>query len=317
MIARSSGRAVGLVPRRVVRLREVIPVDLALVVVVAIAAMATVLLDGPIPVRIALGLPLILFLPGYALASVFFPGAGDIDGVERIALGFGLSLAIFPLVALFLDGSRWSVTQGPVAVALLLVTAVAGVAGSWRRSRRPESERYSIRLGTSRPRLPMTWDRPTSVGVGLIAIALVLLIVGAVPSVYARLAGQPLTEFAVFSTTGKPSFYPRQIVVGEPVEVQLSVTNREGKPVTYAIMVGGAGIAVDPLPPIALANGETWSGPVRFTVSMEGDQLPVRFELWRGDTTQDPPTSATPYRSLRLLVDGLRPGDFSNGQEPG
>jgi uncharacterized membrane protein len=55
------------------------------------------------PVRIILGLPLVLFLPGYALIAALFPRKDDLDGIERIALSFGLSIAISPLLGLGLN----------------------------------------------------------------------------------------------------------------------------------------------------------------------------------------------------------------------
>ena len=44
-----------------------------------------------------------LFLPGYALIATLFPRKDDLDGIERIALSFGLSIAITPLLGLALN----------------------------------------------------------------------------------------------------------------------------------------------------------------------------------------------------------------------
>jgi len=43
-------------------------------------------------IRIILGLPLVLFLPGYSLIATLFSRKDDLDGIERIALSFGLSM---------------------------------------------------------------------------------------------------------------------------------------------------------------------------------------------------------------------------------
>ncbi|MDD3092343.1 MAG: DUF1616 domain-containing protein, partial [Methanoregulaceae archaeon] len=45
------------------------------------------------PVRVALALPMILFIPGYSLIAALFPSNREIDLIERIALSFGLSIA--------------------------------------------------------------------------------------------------------------------------------------------------------------------------------------------------------------------------------
>jgi uncharacterized membrane protein len=218
-----------------VRLRTALPIDLVLVVVVALFATGTILLGGPIPARVVLGLPLVLFIPGYAMVSALFPGAEDVDGAERIALGFGLSLATIPLVALVLDNSRWAVSQAPFSIGLLIVTAVAAVAGGYRRARRPPSDRYQLAFLLPRLPPPRTWRRTIRIEVGLLALALILLAVGGAPAVYERIVGPALTEVALYNESGSPSFYPRQVVVGQPAEIQLSVTNRERRTVSYTI----------------------------------------------------------------------------------
>ena len=52
--------------------------------------------------RIILGSAFVLFLPGYVWSFVFFKKE-DIDIIERIALSFGLSIAIVPLIVFYLN----------------------------------------------------------------------------------------------------------------------------------------------------------------------------------------------------------------------
>lgn len=53
-------------------------------------------------VRIIFGSVFVLFLPGYAWSYVFFK-RDEIDLIERIALSFGLSIALVPLVVFWLN----------------------------------------------------------------------------------------------------------------------------------------------------------------------------------------------------------------------
>ena len=46
------------------------------------------------PARVVLGLLLVLFFPGYTLVSSLYPRQEQLAGAERVALGFGLSLAL-------------------------------------------------------------------------------------------------------------------------------------------------------------------------------------------------------------------------------
>ena len=54
-------------------------------------------------IQAIIGLPLVLFIPGYALSYAFFPKKKDLDLMERIVLSFGLSFALIPLVVFFMN----------------------------------------------------------------------------------------------------------------------------------------------------------------------------------------------------------------------
>jgi len=74
------------------------------------------------PIRIILGLPLVLFLPGYSLIAALFPGKDDLDAIERIALSFGLSIAITPLLGLALNYTPFGIRLSPVLIVLSVFT---------------------------------------------------------------------------------------------------------------------------------------------------------------------------------------------------
>ncbi|MDH4300312.1 MAG: DUF1616 domain-containing protein, partial [Dehalococcoidia bacterium] len=61
------------------------------------------------PARIVLGLPFLLFFPGYTLMAALFPKKDRLGGVERVALSFGLSIAVVPLVGLILNYTPWGI----------------------------------------------------------------------------------------------------------------------------------------------------------------------------------------------------------------
>lgn len=50
-----------------------------------------------------IGSVIFLFLPGLSLSFGLFPMKGEIDWIERIALGFGLSIAIVPIIMFLLN----------------------------------------------------------------------------------------------------------------------------------------------------------------------------------------------------------------------
>ncbi len=71
--------------------------DLHIVLLLTALTLAAVFIPqlNSTPLRVIFGLPFVLFLPGYALIAALFPGKGDLDGIERVALSFGLSIAVY------------------------------------------------------------------------------------------------------------------------------------------------------------------------------------------------------------------------------
>ena len=81
---------------------ELIPLNLLVVVLIG----AIILFPSDV-LRIILGLPFLLFFPGYVLVGALFPRKKGIDSIERLALSFGLSIAVVAFIGLILNYSPW------------------------------------------------------------------------------------------------------------------------------------------------------------------------------------------------------------------
>jgi len=122
------------------------PRELALVILFTLLCMPFVLIPplNETPIRIILGLPLVLFLPGYSLIASLFPRKDELDGIERIALSFGLSIAIVPLLGLALNYTPFGIRLSPVLIVLSIFT-VSLVAGAYlRRCKLSEEDRFIV-----------------------------------------------------------------------------------------------------------------------------------------------------------------------------
>ena len=75
---------------------------LVLVIALTLACILFVLTPrlNETPVRVLLGLLLVLNLSGYSLVAALFPRRDDLDGTRTIALSFGLSIAVVPLLGM-------------------------------------------------------------------------------------------------------------------------------------------------------------------------------------------------------------------------
>jgi len=120
------------------------PKDLALVILFTLLCIPFVLippLNEISAIRIILGLPVVLFLPGYSLIATVFPRKDDLDAIERIALSFGLSIAITPLLGLALNYTPFGIRLSPVLIVLSVFTISLALVAYVRRNRIPEGDR--------------------------------------------------------------------------------------------------------------------------------------------------------------------------------
>ena len=103
--------------------------DLVLINVLSVLLILVIVFFPNAPVRIILGLPFVLFFTGYVSISALFPGKEDLDIIERLAFGIGLSIAITPLIGLILNYTPFGIRVYSVVFSLfsfiLLVSIVA------------------------------------------------------------------------------------------------------------------------------------------------------------------------------------------------
>jgi hypothetical protein len=77
--------------------------------------------------RYVLGLIFVLWEPGYVLVKALFPRKG-LDSIERVALSFGMSLALVPLVGLLLNYSPWGIRLVSITFSLSALTVILATA---------------------------------------------------------------------------------------------------------------------------------------------------------------------------------------------
>jgi uncharacterized membrane protein len=273
-------------------------------ILVALIAAGVEGLPAPVPmVRLLLGLGYILLVPGYALQAALFPRRDDLDGPERLALSFGLSVVVVPPMALLLDALPWGIRTWPiVAVETLFTAGCAGVA-LWRRGRLAEARfRPEVEFGWRR-----WWaeqDRAQRRLFALLGVALLLFAVGAAAIIVSPKPGEKLTEFYILGPEGLAENYPRQAVVGQSITVTIGVANHEGVAVEYAIKVFDSVQRIAQAGPLVLQPEETEERSIAFAPVELGEDVKVEFFLYRDG-------SAEPYRSLWLWLEVTAEGDAS------
>jgi uncharacterized membrane protein len=279
---------------------------LALLAATALLILVIVLLPSN-AARIVLGLPFLLFFPGYILVAALFPRRTDLDGIKRVALSFLLSIVVVPLTGLVLNYTPWGIGLYPILISIFIL--IASAIAWYRRTTYLPAERFKVEL---RPKMPAlfkaanTFDR-------VLTIVLILAILGVTGTLAYTVAkprvGERFTEFYLLGINGKADRYPKlltcnggqvtsvtyeegdsDVVVSETYgRIVLAIVNREHHEETYrvevlcngqrlSLRIGDA--TVDELGPIVLLHEEKWEQEIGFAPSGLGDGQKIEFLLY-------------------------------------
>jgi uncharacterized membrane protein len=349
-----------------------LPADLAAVVLLTGATWLVVFLPvvNDSPIRVALGLPLVLFVPGYAFVAALFPEAGDgpdpaadtdpdedpdsayavpeeevgwdrpdaepadrvadrsagIDGIERVALSFGTSIAIVPLIGLVLNFTPFGIRLVPIMASVTLFTLAASVVAASRRWALPVEERFRVPyrewIAAARTELLEPDDRADAA----LNVLLVLSIVIATASVgYAVIVpkdGEAFTELYLL-TEGEDGAlvaddYPTEFVRGDPQSLVVGVGNHEHRPVNYSLVVELQRVQVRNNSTTVLeedrlrawqfrvADNRTVTRNHSIAPTLTGQRLRLAYLLYRGQPPADP-TVENAYREVHLWINVSAP----------
>jgi uncharacterized membrane protein len=211
---------------------------LSVLIVTPLLILAIYLLPGDI-LRIVLGLPFILFIPGYVTVLALFPDKEDLESIERVALSFGLSIAIAPLIGFGLNYTPWGIRLEPILICLSAYNVGVGLVGLYRRYRSKEPY-VPIDLEATYRSLMSTFKAEKGADKAL-TIVLVISIVLAVSALIYVVAvprpGEAFTEFYILGPDGTASGYPNNLTVGEEGEVIVGIVNHEQRTVNYTVEV--------------------------------------------------------------------------------
>jgi uncharacterized membrane protein len=328
-----------LLPRQI----RCLPADLAAIVGLIISTNIVVFLPviSETPLRVIFGLPFVLFVPGYTLVAALFPEAGDppspnaeseeanstrdqegsIDGLERVALSFGLSIAITPLIGLVLNFTPWGIRLSPIMIAVsgvaLVLTSVAA-SRRWAldpadRFRVPYKEWYDTAYGEL-----FQPESSTDAILNVILVVSVLLAVGSVGyAVAVPKQGESFTEFYLLTENETGALvaddYPTEFTAGESQELVVGIGNHEHETVNYTVVVEiqrveiinnetqiGNTTELRRFSP-TVSDNSTWRQQHTVAPEMTGDRLRLQYLLYRG-TPPTPLNRSASYRELHLWV---------------
>jgi uncharacterized membrane protein len=168
---------------------------------------------------------------------------GEIDWIERIALSFGLSIAVVPLLGLLLNFTPFGIRLQPIILTILVFSGGLGVVAYVRRMRLPVEERLSATLVVTKP----AWGEYSRLE-KVLAVGLVISVVSSISVLAFVLTtprpGERFTEFGILGPGGMLSDYPTDLNVSEQGTVLIFVANHEFERVDYSVRVDQVGVEI-------------------------------------------------------------------------
>ena len=254
------------------------------------------------------------------------PTQAGIDGIERVALSFGLSIAIVPLIGLVLNFTPWGIRLTPIAVAVAGFTLSSVAVAAQRRQNLLPDERFRVPyrtwITTARTEL-FEPDSRTDSALNVLLIVSVLLAIGSVGyAVAVPPQGEQFSEFYLVTENADGELvadgYPEQLERGEQADLIVGISNNEYERTEYTVVVQLQEVTQDGNETQVIDREEL----DRFTTTLEhntthherhqlvptrtGENLRVQYLLYEGDPPETP-TQNTAYRDLHIWIDVVAP----------
>ncbi|MFC7239490.1 DUF1616 domain-containing protein [Saliphagus sp. GCM10025317] len=315
--------------------------DLAAVVAATGFLSFGLLLGVPGAARVVFALPLVLFLPGYALIAVLFPDApsddyqpfdidrtglrnpllvsGGLASTERIILSIVASIFLVPVIALLASVAPRGIAPETVILGIAGLTGLLTLFAIVARYRCAPDRRFALTVGTSGLLFSHS-GRSTGVSPRPFNIAIIFALLILVATTGFAVANPPTsesyTEFAFETepvTADTDTVYQTNYAAGEASDVTVSITNHEGTEQTYTTVVllervsyGESDVTVQERTQltsesVTLADGEQQNQTLEMTPSMQGDDLRLTVLLYEGEPPSDPSTENA-YRAVHAPI---------------
>jgi len=271
-------------------------------------------------VRVLIGLPFVLFFPGYMLKAALFVKKNEIDILEQVAISIGMSIALVALIGLCLNYTHWGIRLEPVLYCVAAFIFIMSTIAFFRRSRILKTYRITTTFTFNLPR----WGEGTFNGV--LSIALIIAIVVALGAagyfVVVPKIGENFSEFYILGTEGKAQNYPNEYIMNDGLITQviysngtvdvaskmgavtIGIVNHEQQTVIYylkmiidgeKVSINFGGQITDSLGPIQLQQGEKWENSINIIPQHLADNQKVELLLFEGLET-------TPKYSLHFWI---------------
>ncbi len=256
-------------------------------------------------VRTILGLPLVLFIPGYLLVAALFPKKDDLDDMEIITLSICLSVTVVPFLGLILNYT-FGIRLIPILIMLCSYSIILAFVADYRRRQLPECIRFDLSLYKIYDEIkPWTkvQNRKDIILTFILSLSIIIAIGMLIYVVTIPKMGEKFTEFYILGQDGKADNYPTDIKSGVISNITVGIVNHEYSQINYTLQINidkDADKNVDKNMLVSedfiLDHNETVERNISFLVDNKGTGMKLRFLLFKEYNF------SSPYRYLHLWV---------------
>jgi len=292
-----------------------------------------------------LTLPLLFFFPGYLLLDIAVPqrpidensGSGntqsksnyqlpripEIGWKERLALAFGLSLAVIPLLGLAIAPIAGSLAAEYLVVGLNVYILAGSLAAFVRHNLLSVDQQFQAQHGEWRVALKRALSGGNRLDKALSVVLVLAVIITVGTLTFALLApqqGEAYTTTTLLTETSDGDLaaadLPTEFTRGDDETMGLRIENNEGAETTYTFVVelqriddssgGSVSVVIQEETLLqrenTLSPGETWTELHSVEPTLTGDNLRLAYHVYRGEPPENP-SSDDPFRTLYHWVD--------------
>jgi uncharacterized membrane protein len=260
--------------------------------------------------RVILGLPFLMFFPGYTLTAVLFVKKEGMSNIEWIALSFGMSIAVTALIGFGLNYTPWGIRLESVLYSMTAFIFATSTIAIVRRILVLKINKFTTEFTLCL----RGWERITvDKLLSIIIVVVIIIAFGTLGyTIVAPKIGERFTEFYIVGIKDKAEDYPTEYVMNNGQisqviysngtidvssmsgKVTVTIVNHEQQAVVYSVKmtingeqvdINSNGTLTDILGPIYLKQGEKWENEIGITPDHVGDNQKVELSLFKGSGT--------------------------------
>jgi uncharacterized membrane protein len=193
--------------------------------------------------KIFFGLIFLLFIPGYLILYTLFPTKKinkGINFIERIALSFGISLAIVALIGTILYYLAGKINSESALISIFIFEMSFGFISIYRWFKTIPEERLVFSINLSLLVLKNNLKIKSKLDKLLIIVLIILILLTITIFIFiitTPIQHEKYTSFNILSSDRSTTNYPNNINAGENTTIIIGVTNHEYKTIDYTIEI--------------------------------------------------------------------------------